>query len=204
VASRWPQGGDTTPPSGQGPILKAFTAAHVGTMIDAVMTNPPFYASSEEVRRDCRAMRHRKVRIADFQDQLQRMHRGFGRDDHTGWRNRLPPCYDRRLYAFARQGRISPLQGLKYILSSYNFLHAQVVWYTSMLGKKSTLRAVLRVLRTLNIRNVRSTAFYQVKALLSLCNSVSNLLHLMYAKKRDHVDSEATSTVRRAKPHVGP
>lgn len=41
-------------------------------------------------------------------------------------------------------------------------LKGRVRWYTSMVGKKGTLRKVLALLREAGVRNVRTTEFLQV------------------------------------------
>jgi hypothetical protein len=41
-----------------------------------------------------------------------------------------------------------------------------VVWYTAMVGKKSSLKAVLKLLRAEEIRNVRTTRFDPVRTSL--------------------------------------
>ena len=41
-----------------------------------------------------------------------------------------------------------------------------VVWYTAMVGKKSSLKAVLKLLRAEEIKNVRTTRFDPVRTSL--------------------------------------
>ena len=45
------------------------------------------------------------------------------------------------------------------------FALLSVVWYTAMLGKKSSLKAVLKLLKAEGIKNVRTTRFDPVRAL---------------------------------------
>ena len=47
-------------------------------------------------------------------------------------------------------------------MNMMNALHS-VVWYTAMLGKKSSLKAVLKILKTEGIKNVRTTRFDPVR-----------------------------------------
>ena len=42
-------------------------------------------------------------------------------------------------------------------------LQGQVHWYTSMLGKKATLKAIRKHLHTLKVPVIRSTQFFQVR-----------------------------------------
>ena len=45
-------------------------------------------------------------------------------------------------------------------------LQGRVRWYTSMVGKKGTLRKLLALLREAGVRNVRTTEFLQVSGCL--------------------------------------
>lgn len=48
------------------------------------------------------------------------------------------------------------------LIHSATVINVQVRWYTTMVGKKVTLRRVLGVLREAGIHNVRTTEFLQV------------------------------------------
>lgn len=54
-----------------------------------------------------------------------------------------------------------------------------VVWYTAMVGKKSSLKAVLKLLRAEGIKNVRTTRFDPVRTSLLQNRSALTLLFLI-------------------------
>lgn len=129
-----------TPDNGKGPLIRSMEASsrlefesclssdrdNVAVLMDACMTNPPFYDLDEEVESNAHAS-----------------------------------CTGSRLEMHTLGGEVAFVMAI--ILDSL-MLRKRVRWYSTMLGKKQSLKKLLRILRREGVTNVHSTRFIQGKA----------------------------------------
>jgi len=128
-----------------GPILSALKDDEAQAP-DFVMCNPPFFASLEEVggaHKHAGAGAGKEKGAAPPQQQQQQQ--------------QLNACVDEMITPGGELAFVTAM-----IRDSLR-LRGRVRWYTSMVGKKGTLRRVLGLLRAAGVENVRTTEFLQVR-----------------------------------------
>lgn len=127
-----------------GPIRMALEAEDAkATQLAFVMCNPPFFSSLEEI------------------------HAGYankdGRGDISSCCDEGPPPVPQTPHGCVDEV-ITPGGELSFVTAMVRdslVLREKIEWYTSMVGKKSSLRKLLGVLREGGVRNVRTTEFLQ-------------------------------------------
>ena len=131
-----------------GPILSALKDFEAQAP-DFVMCNPPFFASLEEVggaHKHAGAGKEKGAAPPPQQQQQQQQQQQL-----------LNACVDEMITPGGELAFVTAM-----IRDSLR-LRGRVRWYTSMVGKKGTLRRVLGLLRAAGVENVRTTEFLQVR-----------------------------------------